>query len=67
MMILAMGCFEIEPHNNLHDCSTQCEDSKKSKACNDFCNCIHEDGRPLNDCLDAYNNAQADSILAPPN
>lgn len=56
------GCFEIKPYNNLKDCNEQCKGSKKSKACIEFCNCIHQHGGSLDSCLDAYNNTPEDSI-----
>jgi hypothetical protein len=48
------------PRNTLKDCRQQCPDSKKSKACYDFCDCIHKQGLPLDSCLDKYDKAAAD-------
>jgi hypothetical protein len=59
------GCYEIMPRNSLPDCQEQCKGSKKSKACLDFCNCIHNEGQPLNKCLDEYNKAAEDSVSQP--
>ena len=59
-VIFSTAC-EIMPRNTLSDCRAQCEDSKKSKACYDFCDCIHKDGQPLDSCLEKYNEAPEDS------
>ena len=60
--LMLMGACEIMPRNTLRDCRVQCKDSKKSKACYDFCDCIHKDGQPLDTCLDKYNKAPVDTI-----
>ncbi len=59
-VVLTTAC-EIMPRNTLSDCREQCKDSKKSKACYDFCDCIHKDGQPLDSCLEKYNEAPEDS------
>jgi hypothetical protein len=65
MLLFTAGCYEIMPRNSLRDCQEQCRDSKKSKACLDFCDCIHQQGHSLDSCLDAYNNAPEDSVITP--
>jgi hypothetical protein len=52
----------IQPRNTLSDCQEQCKGSKKSKACYDFCDCIHKDGHSLDSCLNEYNKAPTDPI-----
>jgi len=58
-IFIASSC-EIMPRNTLSDCEQQCKDSKKKKACLEFCNCIHQDGSPLDSCLDNYNKSPED-------
>lgn len=48
------------PRNTLKDCRQQCKDSKKSKACYEFCDCIHKQGHTLDSCLNEYNKAPED-------
>lgn len=60
--ILATAC-EIMPRNSLKDCREQCKDSKKSQACYDFCDCIHNVGQPLDSCLDKYAKPSVDTVL----
>ncbi|MDQ7947979.1 MAG: hypothetical protein REI78_02560 [Pedobacter sp.] len=49
--------FDIMPRNTQNDCMQQCDGSKNPKACQDFCDCIHENGKPLKTCLDNYHKA----------
>ena len=50
------------PRNTLKDCRQQCKDSKKSKACYEFCDCIHKQGQPLDSCLYKYEKTPDDKI-----
>ncbi|MES3018123.1 MAG: hypothetical protein V4721_10100 [Bacteroidota bacterium] len=63
LSIFLLSACEIMPLNTLPDCQGQCKDSKKSKACYDFCECIHKDGQQLDSCLAKYDKAPADVIL----
>jgi hypothetical protein len=60
-LLLVTSC-EIMPRNTLKDCRQQCKESKKAKACYEFCDCIHKQGQPLDSCLDKYNKAPEDSL-----
>ncbi len=60
MSMMALGLiifnlYEIKPNNTLTDCRSQCKDSKNKQACLIFCDQIHQQGKPLNQCLDEYN------------
>ena len=59
-LVFTSSC-EIMPRNTMKDCRQQCKGSKKSKACYDFCDCIHRDGKQLDSCLEKYENAAEDS------
>lgn len=47
--------YDILPRNSISECMTQCEGVKNPEACADFCDCIHNQGRSLDQCLDQYN------------
>jgi hypothetical protein len=51
---LAFATACLQPRNTLRDCKAQCESSDKSKACHDFCDCIHKNCQSLEKCLDEY-------------
>lgn len=46
--------FDIRPGNSLEECTNGCKGSKYPKSCNDFCNCIYNQGKPLDSCLKEY-------------
>lgn len=49
--------YNIEPYNSMKDCERQAKNSKNPKAVDDFCDCIHNQGKHLNKCLDIYEKA----------
>ncbi len=55
--IAGFNAYTVKPHNTLSDCQTQCDDAENPEACSDFCNCIHRQGKPYDECLDAYKKA----------
>ncbi len=57
VVITHMLVYEIRPHNSISDCKNQCEESDFPEACLAFCDCIHVEGRPLEECLEEYNQA----------
>ena len=60
VVLLLTNAYSIMPRNTLKDCQTQCRDSRKSKACYNFCDCIHKQGRLLDSCLKEYRAAPLD-------
>jgi hypothetical protein len=59
--LLTSAC-EIYPRNTLKDCRLQCDDSKKSIACYEFCDCIHNLGHTLDSCLAEYDEFPRDTV-----
>ena len=60
-LLFTTAC-DIMPHNTLKDCNAPCKDNKKPKACYDFCDCIHKQGKSLKECKDVYDKAPAEAI-----
>lgn len=52
--------YGVKPRNTLTQCVRQFRDSKRVAAGENFCNCIHNKGEPLNKCLNEYNEAADD-------
>lgn len=50
--------YEIGPRNSEAACRNQCAGSKNPAACAVFCDCIYKQGRPLDSCLAAFNQAK---------
>lgn len=64
-MFVVPRLYSIKPRNTLPDCNTQFKGSNRTKAGENFCNCIHTHGQPLDKCLDEYNKAPDDTIRTP--
>jgi uncharacterized membrane protein YphA (DoxX/SURF4 family) len=50
--------YPIRPGNEQAECANGCKDNGSSDACKKFCDCIYNEGDPLNRCLDAYRTAK---------
>lgn len=57
VILILINMYKIEPYNTLKDCQRQAQTSKNPKATDDFCNCIHTEGKPLDKCLETYERA----------
>ena len=64
-MAIVPRLYSIRPRNTLPQCVRQFKDTSRVKAGENFCNCIHTSGEPLNKCLNEYNNAPNDTSGAP--
>jgi uncharacterized membrane protein YphA (DoxX/SURF4 family) len=51
--------YDIRPGNSMIECSNGCAGNPKPKACEEFCDCIHTDGKPLSECVVQYDEAKA--------
>jgi uncharacterized membrane protein YphA (DoxX/SURF4 family) len=50
--------YEIGPGNSEAECRNQCAGSKNPAACENFCDCIYEQGQPLDSCLETFDKAK---------
>jgi uncharacterized membrane protein YphA (DoxX/SURF4 family) len=50
--------YDIRPGNSLIECTNGCAGNSNPKACLEFCDCIHNKGKSLNECLIEYNKAK---------
>jgi len=50
--------YEIRPGNSLIECMNGCTSNANPKACEDFCDCIYNQGQLLDKCLDEYDKAK---------
>ncbi len=57
--------YSIKPRNTLAQCNRQVKDSSKIKAGENFCDCIHKNGEPLDKCMSEYFNAPEDANQTP--
>lgn len=49
--------YDIRPGNSALECTNGCGGTNGDPACNQFCDCIYNQGKPLATCLDAYEKA----------
>lgn len=47
--------YDIRPGNEPAECWNGCPYNSNPKACEEFCDCIHNQGKPLDQCLEEYN------------
>jgi hypothetical protein len=50
--------YDIRPGNSLIECTNGCLGNEDPKACEIFCDCIYNQGNPLDKCLDQYEKAR---------
>jgi uncharacterized membrane protein YphA (DoxX/SURF4 family) len=46
--------YDIRPGNSAIECTNGCPDNQSPKACEDFCDCIYNQGGSLDKCLAEY-------------
>lgn len=54
VIFVTTNMYEIQPFDTLKGCKTQSDDSNYPEASEKFCDCIHNQGKPINKCLDEY-------------
>lgn len=63
--------YDIRPGNEPAECWNGCPDNSNPKACEAFCDCIHNKGKPLGKCLEEYEKVKEgekkDSLSTTPN
>jgi hypothetical protein len=64
-VLVVPGLFTVKPHNTFEKCLKQFDKTKRTRAGENFCGCIHKKGEPLHKCLGEYNSAPADDTAAP--
>ena len=50
--------YEVMPRNSCSDCEVQFKNSKYEEAGIKFCECIHKEGKPLDECLKEFKKAK---------
>ena len=59
VVIINQHLYDIRPGNSKLECTNGCPGNKNPQACATFCDCIYEQGKPLDTCLAAYDRANA--------
>ena len=61
VVAVVTNVFEVMPRNTLADCRAQFSGSRRTKAGYEFCDCIHQQGQPLDQSLAGYHQAPDDA------
>jgi uncharacterized membrane protein YphA (DoxX/SURF4 family) len=59
IIVINMYLYDIRTGNSPEECSNGCPGNSDPKACEAFCDCIYNQGKPLRECLAEYNKAKA--------
>lgn len=54
--------YRIKPRNTLPQCLKQFKNTNRTVAGKNFCDCIHTNGQPLNQCMNDYYKAPDDPV-----
>lgn len=59
IVIINLYMYDIRPGNSQEECTNGCPGNGSPEACQEFCNCIYNQGNTLRDCLARYNQSVA--------
>jgi len=59
IIVINLYVYDIRPGNAQDECINMCPGNSNPKACEEFCDCIYNKGKPLHDCLAQYKKASA--------
>src|SRR6185295_7597700 len=54
VIVINAFLYDIRPGNSQIECTNGCKNSRSPNACQHFCDCIYNQGDPLNVCLSEY-------------
>jgi len=54
VIVINQYLYEIRPGNSLVECRNGCAGNSNPQACEIFCDCVHNEGKPLDSCLTEY-------------
>jgi len=59
VIVINLYLYDIRPGNSSEECTNGCPGNSDPKACEEFCDCIYNQGKTLHKCLIEYNKAIA--------
>jgi len=62
VIIINQFLYDIRPGNSMIECTNGCAGNSDPKACLEFCDCVHNQGKTLNACLVEYDEAMKKGI-----
>jgi uncharacterized membrane protein YphA (DoxX/SURF4 family) len=58
VIVINLYLYNIRPGNSPEECANGCPENSSPKACEKFCDCIYNKGKPLAKCLEEYEQAK---------
>jgi len=58
VIVINIFIYDIRPGNSLEECSNGCKSNEHPTARCEFCDCIYNQGKPLDSCLKEYRQAK---------
>jgi len=58
IIVINLYLYDIRPGNSQEECINGCPGNSNPKACENFCDCIYQQGKPLEECLAEYHKAK---------
>jgi hypothetical protein len=58
VVVINVFLYDVRPGNSPLECANGCKDSDRPENCQRFCDCIYNQGNPLNACLREYEQAK---------
>jgi hypothetical protein len=58
VIVINNHIYAIRPGNSMIECNNGCPGNSNPEACKNFCDCIYNQGRPLDSCLKIYNQSR---------
>jgi len=58
VIVINIFIYEIRPGNSLIECTNGSKGNKYPKAAEGFCDCVYNQGKPLDKCLEEYEQAK---------
>jgi uncharacterized membrane protein YphA (DoxX/SURF4 family) len=54
VIVINIFVYDIRPGNSQLECTNGCANNARPEGCQRFCNCIYNEGNPLDKCLEEY-------------
>jgi len=58
VVVINVFLYDVRPGNSPLECANGCKESDRPEDCQRFCDCIYNQGNPLNACLREYEKAK---------
>ncbi len=58
VIVINLHMYDIRPGNSPEECWNGCPGNSNPRACEEFCDCIYNQGKPLGKCLEEYEQAK---------